>query len=126
MQSAHDRTPSSRAVLAGYVLPGDVSLAHAFSTIFQGLRASGCGLAAANAWLFLARSTSPAAWFETGRLPINWRKHAMRQSKRPPEAEIRHCFGKNRHARALKVSDANTIQHLNDQQIGCSSSLTIR
>ncbi len=76
MQSAHDRTPSSRAVLAGYVLPGDVSLAHAFSTILQGLRASGCGLAAANAWLFLARSTSPAAWFETGRLPINWRKHS--------------------------------------------------
>lgn len=57
------KTPSSRAVLAGYVLPGDVSsLTHAFSTIFQGLRASGCGLAAANAWLFLARSTSPAAW----------------------------------------------------------------
>ncbi len=76
MQSAYDQTPSSRAVLAGYVLPGDVSLTHAFSTIFQGLRASGCGLAAANAWLFLARSTSPAAWFETCRLPINWRKHA--------------------------------------------------
>ena len=72
----HDHTPSIRAVLAGYVLPGDVSLTHAFSTIFQGLRASGCGLAAANAWLFLARSTSPAAWFETGKLPINWRKHA--------------------------------------------------
>ncbi|MCY4136767.1 MAG: hypothetical protein OXF56_00690 [Rhodobacteraceae bacterium] len=76
MRSAHDQTPSSRAVLAGYVLPGDVSLTHAFSTIFQGLRASGCGLAAANAWVFLARSTSPAARFEAGRLPINWRKHA--------------------------------------------------
>ncbi|MCY4139871.1 MAG: replication initiation protein RepC [Rhodobacteraceae bacterium] len=74
--TTHDHAPSSRAVLAGYVLPGDVSLTHAFSTIFQGLRASGCGLAAANAWLFLARSTSPAAWFESGRLPINWRKHA--------------------------------------------------
>ena len=76
MQISHDQTPSSRAVFAGYVLPGDVSLTHAFSTIFQGLRVSGCGLAAANAWFFLARSTSPAAWFETGKLPINWRKHS--------------------------------------------------
>ena len=76
MQLAYDQTPSSREVLAGFVLPGDVSLTHAFSTIFQGLRVSGCGLAAANAWFFLARSTSPAAWFETGKLPINWRKHS--------------------------------------------------
>ena len=76
MQSAYDHSPSSRATLAGFVLPGDVSLAHAFSTIFQGLRAAGCGLAAANAWFFLARSTSTAAWFEHGKLPINWRKHS--------------------------------------------------
>ncbi len=76
MQIAYGQPPSSRVVLAGYVLPGDVSLTHAFSTILQGLRASGCGLAAANAWFFLARSTSPAAWFEAGKLPINWRKHS--------------------------------------------------
>ena len=76
MQYAIEYSPSSREVLAGFVLPGGISLTHAFSTIFQGLLASGCGLAASNAWFFLARSTSPAAWFEPGKLAINWRKHS--------------------------------------------------